>query len=997
MAQKPVPIIENNYLRLENGPIEVGSAEWFVWLEKNKKFKYQGETGHFLARGEKRRNDAIYWYAYRRKSKKLSKIYLGKAVGLTSERLEEVCRELSDVPAVKPQTLPKQRTYTSTEPRIDNSFLPQTKVNAPILPQRLLSRPRLTQQLDLPLTLIYAPSGFGKSTLINEWKQNCGFPVAWLILDKTDNQPLRFLYSLVLSLQTIDPNLGQNLYNYLRISSSSFAINEAISLLSHDIAQLENLGIVLDDFHHITNSKIFDFLQAWLEQFPPNLRLILSGHSKPPLALGNLRAMWMVTEIDSSSLRFTTEEGINYLRKYPQDPPLAHNDIEKLVRHTEGWAVGLTLTALALAKQEDQHQFVENFSGAHIYFREYFMETVLYRLSSAVKDFLLKTSIVRQLTGSLCDALTGQSNGKEMLSQLWEENLFLMRLREPDWYRYHDLFAEMLNDQLRAQYPEQIPMLHRKAAKWFDAHFAPADAISHFLAARAWEDAAILIEETALREMELFGEDSRLLSWLFELPENVVQQHKTLLIVYIQVANLALPKSKIESFIGHVETNIAQKAPAKQTRGEREVLEEIQRIRSIWAQGLDYHPTMPSGTQRELSWQLLNGLHLLKDPIGQNTVELEQKILQYYESAKELNNLFVILMAGGVYAHRTSNTGKLRAGEKIAHQVLQHAISLRGTLPETASIALVSLSRIHFERCELEQSAYFLAQAAEVDPNPTSTNSPVNAAVLRSKIQLAENQIEAALSTIRAVQELHARRPSASWRDSDLIAYEARIHLRTGNLIRAEQLLNTASEMEYRPLCDLITAEFLLATGKPEEAEQILHPLIVEYPLSIQQESTTVAKVLLSLALFDQHKMNQSRQVMADAIRLSAADHHLCPFIEHGTRTLPMLIVILQTENLTELAKDFINEIIAIFEEKFDDSEKIAEEEVLSLSTAASITTREQGVLELLSDGQSNKQIALSLSISESTVKTHLTNIYEKLDVNNRVQAVSRAKELQLI
>lgn len=987
------PLVKNNLLYFEDTAIPVDSAEWFDWLGANKKFKYQGEDSHFLARCETRRNNTCFWYAYRRQAGKLSKVYLGKTDCLTKDHLTQAGillseSHLSNQKKIVPLPNPKMR--------IDHSFLQKTKVNAPDLPQQLLSRPRLSRQINTPLTLIYAPSGFGKSTLLNEWKQTCGFPVAWLVLDENDNHPIRFWYSLVMALQTVYPQFGQGLIKYLGVSSAPILRSEIISLLTDGIATIPKLGLVLDEFQHIHNAQILEFLQSWLEQSPPNFQLVLSGHIKPPLAVGGLRARGMVTEIETNTLRFTLEEGARYLAMYPQTPPLAHDDLEKLARHTEGWAAGLTLTALAMGKHENPRQFVDTFSGAHIYFREYFMETVLHRLSPEVQSFLLRTSIVKHFNASLCNALTGQTNGDQILTYLWNENLFVARLSENGLYRYHDLFAEMLYDRLKTQSPAEISSLHRKAAKWYNDHQAPPDAISHLLAAKAWEEAAALIEETALRELEQYGEDSRLLSWLLELPENIVQQHKNLLFVYLQLANMALPKEKIQSFISRIEQNINRKLSGTPTQGERDVLEIVQKIRGSWAQGNTFTPPIPSG-RSEMSWQLLNQLHLVKVTGYKNPDDLEDKIFQFYELAKEHNNLFVMLMAGGVYARRTAINGRLNRSEKVAHQVIQQAITLRGVLPETASIPLAALSMVHFQRYELDLANKYVSRAMEVDPNPTSTNLPVVIAILRSKIQLALNRGDEALTIIQSIRDLHKSRPSGTWKDSDLMAYEALVFARTGDLSHADQLLKQNNAAGQHPLSDLIMAEILLAQEQYVDVEQMLTPLLIQYPTSLQEESTLHARVMLALALFGQHKVNQARQVMKEAVRLAEEDRFFRPFMEFGIRSVPVLKVVLQTAKLTTSAQNFIKEIFRMMEKLDYGNTWLSNEELADLSTAASITTREQEVLRLLWEGQSNREIASSLYISESTVKTHLSNIYEKLSVNNRIQATTRAIELNLI
>src|SRR5215216_2028896 len=395
-------IVQDNFLFAGANRIPVGSPSWYEWLSTTKKFSFKSPRGSFVAQCEKRRNKT-YWYAYHRAGK-LMKIYLGKTEELTPERLEQASISFTG------QTMLKEFGSQSAtdvnfmaESRIDTSFVPLTKVNVPVLPRQLVTRPRLTRQINTPLTLIYAPSGFGKSTLLNDWRQTCGYPVAWLSLDEGDNHIVRFWQSVMMAFQTINPEFGKELFAYLD-TASSIKISEVISRLANDIVQHQtsypHLGLVLDDFHRINQSEIYDSIQAWLEQLPPNMQLVISGHTNPPLSLGHVRAKGWLTELDTNDLRFTLEEGIAYLRQYQQETTLAYDDLVKLVKHTEGWAAGLTLTALALGKQENQRQFVDTFSGAHIYMREYFMQTVLQRCSPEVQAFLLKTAILKHLTGS---------------------------------------------------------------------------------------------------------------------------------------------------------------------------------------------------------------------------------------------------------------------------------------------------------------------------------------------------------------------------------------------------------------------------------------------------------------------------------------------------------------------------------------------------------------------------------------------------------------------
>ncbi len=990
-------IVREGRLQTDACGLDVGSPEWFTWLEQGGKFSYQGENGKFTAQCESRRRQG-YWYAYRRTGGKLSKIYLGKHEELTPERLEKACLELSGKALFKESPRLSAETGVAL-PAALPALTPLGKFNVPVPPHILVNRPRLVRQITTPLTIICAPSGFGKSTLLHDWRQTCGFPIAWIALDADDNVPQRFWFSLVRSLQTLGYEFGRELLTYLN-ASTSFNIQEVIAHLSNDIAQTlactQRLGLVLDDFHNINSSEIHDFLQQWLAFFPPHVQLVIAGHTRPPLALAHLRSQGRLTELEAQDLRFTLAEGIHYLQQYAQDPSLAYADLETLVKHTEGWAAGLTLTAVALAKQEDRRHFIDTFSGAHIYMREYFMETVLQRSSPRVQEFLLKTAILKHLNGSLCDALTGQNDGDAMLAHLWEENLFVARLEQQGWYRYHDLFAEMLLSQLQARYPEDLPRLHQRAAQWYRDQYAPADAIYHLLAIKAWEEAAALMEEMALRELEQYGEDSRLLRWLQELPETVVQKHKNLLLVYLRLANAGLPHSRIERFILHVELSLASKSAASLTRDEREVLAEIQRIRRTWAQGDAFIPPVRLGNKYDARWELLDRLHLLKPAYSYGLTSLDDQIAELLHDAQLHHNLFVILMAGGVLAMRAIVAGHLRRAERLGRQIIEQALAQRPRLPGPASIVLNALCHLHLERNEPDLAKKYLDQADEVDPNPTSSNRIVDTAVLRAKVQMAQGQWAEAHVTIQSIRNLHLRRPSATWSDLDLMTYEALICLRSGDSESAEHIIRELADSEGNNLLKLVKAEFCLRKEQYGEAETLLNEFVLAHPYGIAFEPILVVRIPLALALFGQHKVNQALQVMNEAVRLAAPERFIRPFLDGGAACVPLLWLLWNSKELNADSRVFTKELLHLLDPGGLHSQ-ISKVELENLTTSATISAREQDVLKLLSAGCSNREIASELSVSESTVKTHLSNIYSKLNATSRFQAIARARELSLV
>ena len=460
---------------------------------------------------------------------------------------------------------------------------------------------------------------------------------------------------------------------------------------------------MLDDFHHIQQREIIDSLQAWLEQFPSNLQLVILGHTQPSLSLGHLRAKGFVTELDANDLRFTLEEGIHYLQQYPQQPPLADNDLEKLVKHTEGWAAGLTLTALALSKQEDRRQFIDTFSGAHIYLREYFMETVLQRSSPDVQAFLLKTAVLKHLTGSLCDAVTGQTGSEELLARLWQENVFIVRLEEQGWYRYHDLFAEMLLSLLQARFPDEVHQLHQHAAQWYRDQNAPADAVYHLLAMEAWEEAAALDRDHGVAGAGTIMARIRVCCAGWNNCRRASCKNTKRSCSSICGWQMWLcPGKKSKALLPHIEANLSHTPAAQRTQDERDVLVEIKQHPADMGTGRSIYTTRLGDGDNDARWEVLNGLHLLKHSDDPNPEALENQLTALLQKAQAQHNLFVVLMVGGVLANRAFVNGQLRRSEKIARQVLEQALAQRGKLPEPASIALAALSQVALERNELE-------------------------------------------------------------------------------------------------------------------------------------------------------------------------------------------------------------------------------------------------------------------------------------------------------
>src|SRR5947209_3654225 len=487
-----------------------------IWSSQISSFAFQGNNGSYTVRKESNQRGGEYWCDYARVGGKLTKRYVGRGCDLSPARLEQVARELwltpqaalwqkearaasrplpsspatrgatdslpdhvSEAPALLSDEAPGSRKSGNgggkTEGSPALSHLPTdpllaTKRHVPRPRPQLVHRPRLIQRLQQslqrPLTLLSAPAGFGKSTLLADWLASCAIPVAWLSLDPPDNEPIRFLSSLIAALQTCDPQLGTTVHALLHpLHSPPLEAMLAVLLneLDSRLAEQEHLVLVLEDYQVISAASIHRALSFLLDHLPPQLHLMLATRKDPPLPLAGLRGRDALVELRASDLQFTQEETTAYLVEV-MGLPLSTEQSALLQARTEGWITGLHLAALSLLGHNDQAGFITAFSGSHRYVVDYLLEEVLSRHPKDIQDFLLQTCILDQLSVPLCDAVCATSDSQAQLDFLERANLFLIPLDdERQCYRYHQLFAQVLRQRLEQMAPTLVPTLHRRA------------------------------------------------------------------------------------------------------------------------------------------------------------------------------------------------------------------------------------------------------------------------------------------------------------------------------------------------------------------------------------------------------------------------------------------------------------------------------------------------------------------------------------------------------
>lgn len=870
------------------------------------------------------------------------------------------------------------------------AVLALSRLTSPPLPDHLVVRPRLINMIGPAVTLVCAPSGFGKTTLVSEWRQSIAMPVAWVQLDKEDDDPLRFWFVFATALQRIDPALGHTLQNMLDTRFGGKVNQIAIAFSNELLANVQGkgnprlFGLVLDDYHHIEHPAIHASIQVLADNLPPGVRLILISRVRPPLSLANLRARERLVEIESHDLRFTPEEGVGYLNQFPLARTMSMRDKNLLIRQTEGWAAGLHLMILARSRQERRSVEAPPIDGAHFFLNDYFTEAVLHDLPEEMQEFLFRTSVLRQLAAPLCDAVTLRDDGEEMLAHLLQENLFLQRLEEPGWYRYQELFLEMLRAHLHASAPGLAAELHRRAARWLRVHDAPAEAIHHLLACKAWEEAANVIEEMAIHELDHLGEDSQLLRWLHHLPPQVVQQHHTLLKAYLRLSSVSIAPEEVSRFLTIVEANIHTKAEEERTLQENEVLNEINRFRALSHgkhRSFAHYLTDP---EKEPVWRMLSALIDIQPFACPDVREVEVLARPVYDQARAQGNLFAALISGSGVASSHLMQGELRRAERAAEHTVAYALERRGVLPEPTSIVLWILSRVYYERNDLDRAQRFLERAMETDPNPASSNILCSMAVQQMKIELALGQNEAAQATIAAIRLLHARRPSGVWSDAELTLYEVWRLIRVGEYQTASEVLLSINEDEDLPLYLYMRGELAFCRGELPLAERSLTALLQRWPHGFHWECVVRARVLLALTLAARGQTGEAIRHMLQSIRDAAGEGMVQPFLTCGLQIVSLLHLALGTRRLSGEGRMFVQDLLRLLDRK-------GVAGMTTVQNAALLSRREQEVLTLARDGLSIREMAEILAISHSTLKTHLSAIYRKMGVRNRAQAVADA------
>ena len=882
-----------------------------------------------------------------------------------------------------------------------------------------IARQRLTDRLDAairsPLTVVSAPAGFGKTTLVGSWLASAaanGSSVAWLSLDHRDNDPALFWTYVVTAMRAAVPELGEAALPLF--SSPAATTDAALAALLNEFETLpHDVVLALDDYHVIESPEVHEGMAFVLEHQPPQLHLVIVTRVDPPLPLAQLRARGQLIEVRANELRFTPEEVANYLNESMR-LQLSDDDVAALEGRTEGWIAALQLAALSLRGRTDASAFIAGFAGDDQYIVDYLAEEVLTRQPADVRDFLLETSILERLAGPLCDAVTGRPAGRATLVALERANLFLVPLDDRRrWYRYHHLFADVLHAHLLDERPDAVAELHRRASVWFETNDDTLSSISHALAGGDTGRAADLME-LAMPRMRRERREADLARWMRALPDDLVRTRPVLAVAFVgalaqgaKFDTIAERLDQVEALVRSADGTWPEVPPA------HVVVADLEHYRSLPAHVAMYRAALALASG-DLDGTITHARHALSvappgDPLARaaagalaglaswSSGDLAGAYAAYTESVLGLTKaefradvLGCTITLGDI--ERTQ--GQLGAALRTYRQALELAASAPGTEPLRGTADMqVGIAGVLLERDDLGGAQECLAISRQLGEPKGLPQNAYRWRVVSARLWAAEGDLDGALALLDEAERVYDGDFSPDV--APIAATRTRLWIRRGELALARQWAEDRQlspddgpsymrEYEHLTLARLLIAEHRRDGGDIDGALGLLARLLTAAEDGGRAASVIEALLLQAIALSAASADRAALASLERTVKLAEHERYVRLFTDEG----PALAALLKKLRRQPSAPGYVNRLIAA---------SIATSTATVQLLVVPLSERELEVLRLLGGDLGGPEIAQHLSVSLNTVRTHTKNIYSKLGTTSRRAAVHRARELDLI
>jgi LuxR family maltose regulon positive regulatory protein len=928
-----------------------------------------------------------------------------------------------------------------------------TKIQIPPLPPQTVHRTRLLEELDrglLPnirVTLLSAPAGYGKTTLLSDWLQRRDLAAAWLSISEGDNDAARFMSYLIAAAGMADdnsphaPDLDIPTTLEGQASAEDFKYRLLVPLINHIGRRAKTTVFVFDDYHLIHSESVRDLTTFLIENLPPQAHVFIATRADPLLPITRLRGRGQVNELRLEDLRFQEEEAEAFLNVV-SGLNLAPEEVHSLQQKTEGWICGLQMTAAYLRGQEDRKAFIKNFSGSHHYIMDYLLDEVLRRESPELQSFLLHTSILERLSGPLCDAVRfretpssslattavrvgavreppqdeSPSSGRQILRELEQANLFIVPLDEQrEWYRYHRLFADLLQARLQEKEAGRLPLLHRRASAWFVDHGYIDEAIRHALLSTDHEFAAATLENHA-QEILLRSETATFLNWVQRLPEEQIQKRPKLGIyrawaLLLQGAPLSAVQAQIsESRRGHGPPGSSRSLEAFILLSQGQVEEGFQRAQEALAM-------LPAEEifLRDFAAMCVAGCRISMGDVDEGLVLVEQMAQITNRANSQLATALILTEI----AELRLKQFKVDEAEGLYRRALAISKTADGTLLPIAGHAMIGLGDIAVERFDPDSAENLLKEGIELAKRWSLVNTlqgHLSLALLYETLEQlgalreahVQDQPSLLQNTLATLEDLARRFDASEFDDIVVEMIKMRFYLHQGRLDAVRQWVfnrglerlpaqqpayhddGTMASRLYKYELPVL-ARWHIAEGRYQDALAVLHEL-AKLAEDYGRPYLVVESLILQARVFqlldDNHAALNNLKKALDIAGLHQARRL---FLVEGQEILRLLEAG-RREWKDEGTAEFVDSLLSIWRD-FSSPEVVTG----TAQPAGPLSSRELEVLRLLPTGLTAVQMADELFISANTLRSHLKNIYAKLGVHSRHEAVARANELELL
>jgi LuxR family maltose regulon positive regulatory protein len=1016
---------------------------WFAWLADHSSFSFQGKHGHLSLLKEARARGTGYWYAYRSLSLHTVKKYAGRSVDLTPTHLEELAHTLAsaapversvlNIPSLPSKTVPEQQTPSFHVPPATAPFLHPVpllgfKLQPPRLHPSLIGRERLLARLDaasfLPVTLLSAAAGFGKTTLVSQWlsaRNTTLFPLAWVTLDQADNDLLRFWRYIIAACQRLQAQCGRTALEQLAVSLrppfNPPTMEPILTLFLNDLAKLPGKSLlVLDDYHAIGEPAIHDSMTFLLEHLPTSLHVLLLSRNTPALPLTRLRVKGTLTELQATDLRFTLAETRDFLQNILTLSPNSEQ-LSQLDSHLQGWPAGLRLLTLALPNHQKQRDMIDHLvsiSGSHQLIVDYFVTEVLSSQSEASQDFLLRTSVLQQLNGDLCDFVINRQNSTHRLAELEQAGLFLEGVdTQGGWFRYHPLFAQAIRTEaMRRLGKDTISALSVQASIWFEAQGYLAEAIKASLQAQDMQRAFLLIGQLLgaqpLSELE---DVPTLLLWLQQIPLSLLKSSPLLCQSYA-TALLFSGKVANAEFV-QLEMLLQLAEEGWQVIGNTPKLGEIQMLGAMLASRRGAHQRARALARESLlhlpvdeqAWRNIGsgivGIGALQEGQISEAYAILYPLCAYWEAIGNIDAMRgITLLIGNISYEQAA----LHRAKERYRQVLALAQE-RGDKHDTAH-ALRGLAAIAYEQNELVEAEHQAREGFSLGKQINNTQLQVESSLLLARIEHARGQHEAGLQRCASLCDLLQKEVLSS----DLLlsvqltrkvqAEQARFQLSIGDQTSTQRWAKNRDLHSQQISCfqveqeELILARLLLAQGKTEAAQKRLIKLQADASEGGRWLRIRELQLIQAMAFMRSRQMQHARQHLLQVLAQTHPEGFLRLFLDEGEMVATLLSTLIPQIHEQRLLAYALTLTRTFMQEPTKSVSSLAPS---SRHLIEPLSPQERQVLRLLVAGCSNREIAMERVVSINTIRTQVQSIYRKLGVTNRVRACEMARQLHLL